>query len=61
MLDLHMLSQIPSSCLYIQLSVLDSSKNFDKLLSVSCVSTSFCTDETESIEWPTSCTTTAYK
>ena len=37
MIDLHMLSQIPASCLiYTTVGLCDGSKNFDKVLAVSC-------------------------
>ena len=58
MIDLHLLSQIPSK--YTTFGLCDGSKNFNKFFP-SHVKMLFCTDKIESIEWPRSCTTTAYR
>ena len=51
MIKLHMLSQILSSCLYIQLSVLATAPRILINVFPSHVKILFCTDEIESIEW----------
>ena len=51
MTNLHMLSQIPSSCLYVQLSVLATAPIILINFFTSPVRILFCTDRIESIVW----------
>ena len=51
MIKLHMLSQIPSSCLCVQLSVCATAPRILINLFPSHVKILFCTDKIESIEW----------